>query len=336
VTPACAKERWIVLRARTPILLAVLLMLPVAPAAGRWASIPTDELIADSDLIVVGALEETTEYTRGDRSFGRGTIVVERVLWGRAREGDRLPLRWSNASTISCPRVEHAGSAGRRIIWLLERGRGGTVRADHPGRVLPLLEQDEVTDLVARSPLRLPRHRVAQAGSRLVAEFSYRNAGAVPRAFPAVREQQGRIEIGSGLRLRVLRQDEQRRETALAPRREEVHVVEHARVTAAPGEEIPSRIDLTRAFGLSAPGSYRIEVGLPGMTKLPRMELLVLDPDEHASYTAAERAEELEEQRYDGVKKSSKVMPLLSPVILFLVPLPWLVRAAERHRRRRT
>src|SRR5262245_24858239 len=103
-----------------------------------WAAVPVDELIQDSDLIIVGTLSGVSEYTSDDVDYGEGTILVEDVIWGDVSLGESLALRWKNGSFVACPRIEHKHAENKRAIWILTTGPGGEVRADYPGRFVEL------------------------------------------------------------------------------------------------------------------------------------------------------------------------------------------------------
>jgi len=79
--------------------LIVMLALPCASSA-MWAYIRLEELVQDSDLIVVGTLADIREYSDGGTDFGQGLIVVDRVIWGDAQPGDSLHLKWQNGTSI--------------------------------------------------------------------------------------------------------------------------------------------------------------------------------------------------------------------------------------------
>src|SRR5262245_44171373 len=122
-----------------------------ASVFGTWALIKLDELIRESDLIVVGTLHDATEDSRG---IGRGYIAVERIISPGAmtREsrslvpGDNLKLTW--ADDWACAAGMHRGRIGKSGIWLLEVKDDGTVTAGYPGRFLDTDELAKVIDLL--------------------------------------------------------------------------------------------------------------------------------------------------------------------------------------------
>lgn len=121
-------------------------------ALGMWALIPLDELVKESDLIVIGTLQSVSEYSKEDTDYGEGMILIEKILSGNVKTingvplkaGDKIQLKWQNLSMIACPRVEHKGSENKKEIWLLTVENDKTVRADYPGRSVPVGNLSEV------------------------------------------------------------------------------------------------------------------------------------------------------------------------------------------------
>lgn len=130
------------------LLFAVLIL--ALPAFAKWAHVPTETLTQQSDLVVVGSLTEVKEWTAAEVDHGEGTIVVEDVLHGAAKVGDKLHLIWQNDSGIACPRVEWKQAEKQQGIWLLTRDKQD-VRADHPGRFVRVeAKADVIKALKAR------------------------------------------------------------------------------------------------------------------------------------------------------------------------------------------
>ena len=230
---------------------------------------PVEELVPESDLIVVGTLRGVTEYTADGVDYGEGRIDVSEVIWGGAAPGDSLMLRWQNSSAIVCPRIEQKHNAHEEGIWLLTRD-GEAVRANNPGRFVELSERGKVEAALARSPvvLRADRYLV---GTDEPMKFSvvYRNTGDAPREFPGVGFEGGRQRIARGSRLTVTRQgteftpDGEPLPAKLAGRFTTDKKVEP--ITLGPREELRLDFDL-RELLASAPRageSYRLRLELP-------------------------------------------------------------------------
>src|SRR5262245_10358391 len=131
------------------LLLCLLLLALPSPATARSPNLPLEDLVADSDLVVVGTLHNVVEHSTGGRDYGRGILTVSNSLCGRAMPVDRPTLCWSNLSAFSCGRVEHRQDEGRERLWLLTWRDGATVCADYPRRTLEADAQPEVARLLA-------------------------------------------------------------------------------------------------------------------------------------------------------------------------------------------
>lgn len=187
---------------RKVVALLLLLGLPAA-ARATWALIPVEELVRESDLIVVGTLRDVEEHTADGTDYGRGRIAVREVIWGDAAPGDALLLRWDTPSAVVCPRVEHRYAANVEGIWLLTRD-GGAVAADYPGRFVKLSERGKVEAALGASPvvLRSEKHRV-EPGEPMPVAVVYRNTSRAPRTFPGLAFGGGAFRLGPGPRLAV-------------------------------------------------------------------------------------------------------------------------------------
>lgn len=172
--------------------------------SAMWNSIPLDDVVRDSDVIVVGTLSDVGESSWAGWDFGNGTITVNDVLWGDAHVGDRLRLRWDNPSDLACPRVEHAPIAGVRCIWLLTRSRDGSVRADHPCRSISTESRAAVLRSLAGERktvcLRADRTRYSSSDAGVVT-LVFRNPSGAPVSYPGVQAVAGSLRIDPRVRL---------------------------------------------------------------------------------------------------------------------------------------
>lgn len=165
---------------RFPLILFLLFSLPIlSPAMWHW--IPLEDLVCDSDLIVVGTLSSVNEYSKDGTDYGEGLITVTETIWGAANPGETLTLKWFNESGIVCPRVEHRQHADKKGIWLLTRSSDGEVRADYPERFVELDLKEKVMKILARKKtcVRMARH--PEPGVLFIAVLdlhpAYANAG---------------------------------------------------------------------------------------------------------------------------------------------------------------
>lgn len=129
----------------------VLLLLTLTlVASAEWPFAPLEVLVAKSDSVVVGTLQDVTAETKDGIDYGAGEILVEEVLMGDARKGQRLSLIWQNPTGRTCPRVEHKDRQGRKAIWLLKGKSDEKVTANDPGRFVELKRRDEVIELLRK------------------------------------------------------------------------------------------------------------------------------------------------------------------------------------------
>jgi hypothetical protein len=129
----------------------LLVLLTVTFSFARWALIPLDKLIEDSDLIVIGTLNNVKEHSEKDVDYGKGTIIVDEILWQNKEIGTKLKLTWENPTGIACPRVDHKDSQGKKAIWLLKVEQNNIVKADYPGRFVELDQKEEVLKLIKQT-----------------------------------------------------------------------------------------------------------------------------------------------------------------------------------------
>jgi hypothetical protein len=181
----------------------LLLLCLQATAHAKWDLVPLETLVQDSDLIVVGTLQDVSEHTSGGTDYGQGHILVREVIWGQVRPGDALLLKWSNLSGIACPRIEHRRRAGEEGIWLLT-AEGGYVEADYPGRFVEPGRRQQVERTLARFPVSLRGSKYfVGPGEPLLFAVVYRNFSRAPRFFPGVSVADGHLRLGAGSRLAV-------------------------------------------------------------------------------------------------------------------------------------
>lgn len=101
-------------------------------------NIPLDELVKDSDLIVIGTLQSVSEFSYGGENKGEGMILVEQIILGNIKthknlplkSGDKLKLVWNE--NFSCVYGIHKRTENQKGIWFLRVETNGTVIAGHP------------------------------------------------------------------------------------------------------------------------------------------------------------------------------------------------------------
>lgn len=139
------------------VITSILLLFSLSASTwAKWALIPLEELVADSDLIVIGTLHSEYEDSEG---LGRGYILVERIITKGVktldntplRHGDNLKIEW--ADNWACASGMHLRRVGQKGIWLLKVEGDGTVRAGYPGRFLPLEDLGEIERLLKKKQI---------------------------------------------------------------------------------------------------------------------------------------------------------------------------------------
>ena len=133
-----------------------------------WALISTDELVKESDLIVIGTLQSVSKYTKDNVDYSEGKIVVEKVISGYVKTtegfppklGDKIKFKWQASTLIVCPRLDHSGNENEKGIWLLEVESDGTVSADYPRRFNSLNEMSEIKKILRKIKVRKTSQRV--------------------------------------------------------------------------------------------------------------------------------------------------------------------------------
>jgi hypothetical protein len=153
-------------------------------SSAKWGWIPLDDLVQTSDLIVVGTLQNISEYSKEGMDYGEGTIVVEEVIWSNTFADKNLTLKWQNSSNIVCPRVEHAYLANQKGIWLLNFF-ANEVRADYPGRFALIEQRAEIEKILNTKSILLQQQRVLVApDDPFTVTLVFRNSTDKEMSFP--------------------------------------------------------------------------------------------------------------------------------------------------------
>ena len=185
-----------------------------ASSFAEWVELPLENplenLVQDSDIIVIGTLERLSQYTHNGMDYAQGRIVIDEVVWGSANPGDLLTLKWQNKSGLVCPRVEHGHNEGKQGIWLLTVDPGGGVRANYPGRFVGLDQRSSVVRCLTKNLLSL---RAAQpfytADEPVNVSLVFRKPTQEFIEFPGVEYRDGQLLMAPGVSLvRVWRRPE--------------------------------------------------------------------------------------------------------------------------------
>lgn len=130
--------------------------------SAAWAIISTEELVRDTDLILIGTLQDVTKFTNDNIDYSEGVVLVEKVIAGSditsagqpLRSGDKIEIKWKNSSMIACPRVEHKGHENIRGIWLLKVESDGTLISDYSWRFSSIDELDKLKKILRKTKVR--------------------------------------------------------------------------------------------------------------------------------------------------------------------------------------
>lgn len=113
---------------RSTALVLVFLLALTSLASGVVFRVSFPDRVTRSDAAVVGTLTEANIVVRNGVVTAEGVIRVGRVVFGSVDASRAIPLSWQNEVGIVCPRVDHQGLMGMRILWLLTED-GGSYQA---------------------------------------------------------------------------------------------------------------------------------------------------------------------------------------------------------------
>lgn len=165
---------------------------------------PLDVLVHESDIIVVGTLQDVSEFTKDGVDYGEGKILVEEVLWGNARVGEKLLLKWRNASAIMCPRDEHAHNKDKKLVWLLTSSDTGVVYASNSGRVVKLDKLSEVKNLMIETHIILDGEKLfVPKDAPLNVTLKIRNYSNSEKNLPGFKIENGLLYLNPKLKLNL-------------------------------------------------------------------------------------------------------------------------------------
>ncbi|MDP0490675.1 MAG: hypothetical protein Q7Q71_06470 [Verrucomicrobiota bacterium JB023] len=138
--------------------LAVILMLQASIAQGYEIDLTVDQLLAESNVVVVGKLSKVKDWIEGDFARGEGFIEVSETLLGAIPRKKRLNLRWANRLYRSGA-VEFEDTGDEEFVWFLWRVKDGSFRARYSSCKAPL---DEKTQILAA----IKKRQAEQGGAR--------------------------------------------------------------------------------------------------------------------------------------------------------------------------
>lgn len=234
---------------------------------GMWARVPTEDLVRDSNLIVVGTLQQVSEYSDGEIDYRQGVIVVHEVLWGDARAGERLTLKWQNLSGLVCPRVEHDGNENVKGVWLLTLDTGdNSVRADYPGRFVELEKQTEVESWL-ESGLFIDGGSF-QVDEPFIITVIFRNASESEKRFAGLSFSNGLLFLSPQSKLITSRYMDDGDLQPLRPKANSILFLQDGNsIVVPPSGEVKATFDLKSLYNFSArrEGGFSVELNLAGL-----------------------------------------------------------------------
>jgi hypothetical protein len=136
----------------------------------EWALIPLDELVADSDLIVIGTLHSATENSEYE---GKGYILIDEIITKDVETFDRRPLKPGDNLKITwldnwaCALGMHLGWENKKGVFLMKIQKDGTVAAGYPGRFRTLADLTEINQLLGRQKMKRAG-RVEVSAARII------------------------------------------------------------------------------------------------------------------------------------------------------------------------
>ncbi|HSE36880.1 MAG TPA: hypothetical protein VLG74_06220 [Blastocatellia bacterium] len=234
-------------------------------AFAMWALIPLEDLVQDTDVIVIGTLQGVSQYTRNGMDYAQGSIIVDEVVWGAANPGDLLILKWQNQSNLVCPRVEHRYNEGKKVIWLLTVDPGGVVRANHPGRFVELEDRPKVEQCLAKNLLSLRTGQFRYAADEAVnVSLVFRNPTQGFIEFPGVEFRDGQLLMARGVSLELHAEyGEELKITNPLPGRVILYR-SLAPIVIAPRQEFRLALDLRTLFPISDDQQYFLRLRVRG------------------------------------------------------------------------
>lgn len=267
----------------------------------EWALVPLEDLVSDSDLIVVGTLRDVEESSHDGVDYGQGTIEVREVLWGQIKAGDKLTLKWQNSSAIICPRVEHRGNAGEKGVWLLTKGDKGSVEADYPGRFVNLSERKRVENLLRRGIFLAGGW--FKANEPFTVTALYRNVSDNERSFPSLAYREGSLHLPPNSKLMVWEYDDEAAGSKNFIKPFAGQIVTDANlppVVVPPKSETTIKFDLKRLFSTSTKqyDGCNVSLKLAGVAAANEASITVDESEERPSTaTIAEGPAQIESVR---------------------------------------
>jgi hypothetical protein len=245
----------------------VLILLIIMPSfsSAEWLMLPLEELVCDSDLIVVGTLTSVSEYSKNGMDYAQGMITVDETIWGAVTPGETLTLKWDNPSNLKCPRVGHGHNSDKKGIWLLTLSSDREVRANHPGRFVELDRKEEVVKILSQKNIctRIDTWSFF-SGEPATVSLVLRNPTQGEMRFPGLAYQDGRLYISPDVTL-TLHNSSGENGKEIDHLSDRVFVsYDVAPISVGGNQEHKITLDLRRIFDLNAEDHYTLRFKVKG------------------------------------------------------------------------
>lgn len=136
------------------LIVSLAICLSCCSVSAAWELVPLEQLIASSDLVVIGKLAYVMRAEPGPAATDHGYIEASEVLKGQVPDGHGIVLAFPGKRGNPGPDGTFKSSLtakdlrfeeGLDVCWLLKRVPGtDSYAVDHPSRIQPYPSYDEV------------------------------------------------------------------------------------------------------------------------------------------------------------------------------------------------
>jgi hypothetical protein len=254
------------------VMLLALLSIGRLPAA--LVAKTLEQLVLESDLIVVGALSDVRDYGLS----GSGVLKVKEVLCGTGVPQE-LALRWELPTDIEVggcrpPRQKRPHPDEEDMVWLLVRSRKKrAVRVEDYGRRRPLSEKGSVVQLLEEMPV-LARRSLSKGGwgGNTYIDLVFRNVTERPVQIPKFAASHGRLILAPGAGLVLTKSLEGSTEVRVNPIRGKVRSEDKELTFTVPARsEHKVTFKPSRIYRLEKGTFYRFSFTLEGFPSVKDM-----------------------------------------------------------------
>ncbi len=110
---------------------------------GKFLILPIEERVKENNLIVIGKLQDVSETETDMERISKGTLVVEKIIYGRFKNsngqklklGDKVQIEWTNSKIIAC---KFGFTENKSEIWFLNVNDEGRIESLSPSTTASL------------------------------------------------------------------------------------------------------------------------------------------------------------------------------------------------------